>query len=96
VLRTDDLQFTVNMPQMVTQDLAGIFSALTQLTNAAQVAEDRGWIDAGTSQRLFSALASRSGVEVPVDEAAANAEAHVTPDYRTNGHAPTAADGVAR
>lgn len=87
-LRSDDLEFTVNMPQMVTQDLTGIFSALTQLTSAAQIAEDRGWIDAGTSARLFAALASRSGEEVTVDPQAVNEEANVTPDYRRNGRVP--------
>ena len=83
-LSRDTFEFDVNMPQMVTADLSGIMTALSSLSNAAAVAEDRGWIDAGVSQRLFATLTARMGVEIPVDELQARAEAHSTPDYRSN------------
>lgn len=73
--------YKIDMPQMVTEDLTKIAAALQSLSAAAMAAQQQGWIDADTAQRLFATVASRMGAEVPQDGALAVEQQMTSPDY---------------
>lgn len=83
LIKAEDVEeYKITMPQMVTEDLTRIASSLQQLTASAMQAVELGWIRADTAQKLFATVASRLGIEVPLDPIRAREQSQVTPDYQ--------------
>lgn len=85
-----DEYFEVILPRMDVKDITVAATNLLGVSNAAGIAEDRGWIEPAHAQRLFIAAAALLGVDIPTNDLPVPATPNTTPEYQnknrtTNG-----------
>ncbi len=59
--------YTLNLPELTSKDIAKYSTAIQQLTTSIMAAQTQGWIDKDTSSKIFAFALSMVGYELDVD-----------------------------